>query len=107
LRELEDGPLRVTGLADSVNVTQPTASRHVQYLERRGLIERSPDKADGRGTIVELTDRGREVNEIIARLRETEMQRVLADWTDFDVALLALLIDRLEGDLKRQSSWHR
>lgn len=55
---LSDGPMRVTALAVRQGVTQPTMTTLVHTLERDGLVVRLPDPADGRASLVQLTDSG-------------------------------------------------
>lgn len=52
------GASRVTALARLLGVTQPTASEVVAALERKGLVERRRDPADGRATRIVLTAAG-------------------------------------------------
>lgn len=53
--------LRLKELNEFVLLHQSALSRLVERLELRGLVERSPDPADGRGTLITLTERGREI----------------------------------------------
>lgn len=59
LAGLDAGPQRITELADSQILAQPTVTQLVDRLQRRGLVarERSPD--DGRVVLVSLTEGGR------------------------------------------------
>lgn len=52
------GSSRVTVLARLLGVTQPTASEVIAALERKGLVERRRDPADGRATRIGLTAAG-------------------------------------------------
>ncbi|MCO5156421.1 MAG: MarR family winged helix-turn-helix transcriptional regulator [Aquamicrobium sp.] len=52
------GASRVTVLARLLGVTQPTASEVVAALERKGLVERRRDPADGRAARIVLTAAG-------------------------------------------------
>lgn len=54
----DDGPARLTALASSVDISQPSMTQLIQRLERRGLVVRSADPADRRATLVTLTDGG-------------------------------------------------
>ena len=54
-------------------VSSGTMTNRVDRLERRGLVERRPDPADGRGVRVRLTARGRsQVDGAFAELLERE-----------------------------------
>lgn len=61
LRVLVQRPkgLRVTALAAHLNVTQPTASDAATALERKGLVEKLRDPADGRALVLRATRTGR------------------------------------------------
>ena len=54
------GPRRVTDLAASEGITQPSMTVLVTALERSGLVERHSDPADKRVTLVALTPAGSE-----------------------------------------------
>ena len=52
------GPRRITELAGSEGVTQPTITALITSLERAGLVERRGDPADRRVVLVAITDAG-------------------------------------------------
>ncbi len=52
------GPLRPARMAAILDMTRAATSNVVTTLERDGLVERRPDRADGRSVILTLTDRG-------------------------------------------------
>lgn len=52
-------PLSITALARRMDVTQQAASKTVADMTRRGLLARRRSEADGRVTLLELTDRAR------------------------------------------------
>ncbi|MGO1173442.1 MAG: MarR family winged helix-turn-helix transcriptional regulator [Actinomycetaceae bacterium] len=71
LATLLPGPRSQRRVATLVGVTEQTLSRHVVSLERQGLVRRSPDTADGRRRLVELTENGRTTMvAVVGRLRE-------------------------------------
>jgi DNA-binding MarR family transcriptional regulator len=53
------GPQNVSMLAELEGISQPTATKLVNGLERDGLVLRAADPADGRGRLVRLTPAGR------------------------------------------------
>jgi DNA-binding MarR family transcriptional regulator len=53
------GPRRITDLALSEGVAQPSMTALVTNLEREGLVERRRDPYDGRVALVDLTEAGR------------------------------------------------
>lgn len=54
------GPLTPSELADIERVKRPTMTRTLGCLEREGLIERTPDPADGRSSLIAINAAGRE-----------------------------------------------
>jgi DNA-binding MarR family transcriptional regulator len=61
LRVLRDeGPRRISELADAEHVAQPTITKLVARLEQEGLVTRVADPDDGRAVLVGLTPVGRE-----------------------------------------------
>src|SRR3954447_20298209 len=50
--------LRVTDLTASMMIGSSGTTKRLDRLERNGLIERSPDPTDRRGTLIELTPKG-------------------------------------------------
>ena len=51
---------RITTLADRAGVSKQAMGQLVADLEQRGYIERTPDPNDGRASLVQFTDQGRE-----------------------------------------------
>jgi DNA-binding MarR family transcriptional regulator len=54
-----EGPVRLTALAASVEVSQPSMTQLIQRLERKGLVARQTDPDDRRAALVVVTDGGR------------------------------------------------
>ncbi len=54
LEQLRGGPVTVGELADRLGLTMSTVSGVLADLDRAGLVERRPDPADRRRTIVEV-----------------------------------------------------
>jgi len=55
------GPLTLGALAEAEQVQPPTMSRIAARLEEDGLLQRTTQPGDRRVTLVEATDRGRQV----------------------------------------------
>ncbi len=52
------GPRRATSLAALEGVNQPAMTALIGSLERSGMVERRPDPADGRASLIAITDSG-------------------------------------------------
>ncbi|HET8951072.1 MAG TPA: MarR family transcriptional regulator [Solirubrobacteraceae bacterium] len=82
LASLRDhGPLRVTALAASEAVAQPTMTTLVGRLERDGLVERGGDPADARAVLVTITAEGLER---LLRIREARAAAIDARLQELD-----------------------
>lgn len=69
--------LRLGVLAVAISASRPSTSRLVRRLERRGLVQTTPDPDDRRGLLVGLSDRGRTVRAaVIDRRRELIRERI-------------------------------
>lgn len=98
-RIVVDGPKRVSDLADVTHTDVSTVSRQVAAMVKEGLLERQPDPADGRASLVGVTDRGREFFAEIREQRSREMARLLHRWTDEEIETFSRFLDRFSADL--------
>lgn len=88
------GSVRVGDLAESMRLDASTVSRHVHQLQEQGLIRRDQDPADGRASIVDVTDEGRTALRATFDQRRAFVAEAMADWVPDDR-------DRLRDDLVR------
>jgi DNA-binding MarR family transcriptional regulator len=70
-------PVRLGELHRHLLLSQPALSRMVDRLVDRGLIERRPDPADGRGVRLSLTDTGRDAQHQIGRRHARSVARAV------------------------------
>jgi DNA-binding MarR family transcriptional regulator len=80
--------------------TSGAMTNRLHRLERAGLIERRPDPGDGRGRLVRLTARGRNLVDEIAPLHLENEERLLATLTREDRRALEDLLRRLARSLE-------
>jgi DNA-binding MarR family transcriptional regulator len=91
-------PVRMGELHRHVLLSQPALSRMVDRLVDRGLIERSPDPADGRGVRLSLTDIGRDTQHQIGRRHARSVARALtAELSPDDLRHLSMIGWKLAG----------
>lgn len=67
---LRSGPsqgLRLRDLNRQVLLHQSALSRLVERLEQRGLVIRTSDENDGRGTLIQLTKQGKMMQRLVGR----------------------------------------
>src|SRR3954470_5071773 len=85
----DSGPKRITALAESEAIAQPTVTTLVGRLERDGLARRAPDPDDARAVPVQLTDAGRERLAEMRAARAVLLEARLERLTDDERAVLA------------------
>ena len=91
------GPLRIGDLAARERVSAPTMTRVVDTLENADLLARSVDPADGRGSLVAVTPRGRSRLEAVSRERNTQLERRIAALSPEQRAALIAALPALEA----------
>ncbi|WP_433263060.1 MarR family winged helix-turn-helix transcriptional regulator [Micromonospora vinacea] len=100
LRHLADaGPQNVSALAARLNLDGSTVTRQVSALQRDGLITRTPDPSDGRGTVISPTPAGLQRMAAVQAARTRLYGDMLADWSAEDRSTLATLLARLNQAL--------
>jgi DNA-binding MarR family transcriptional regulator len=96
------GPLTPSELAEIERVKRPTVTRTLGCLEREGLIERTPDPADGRSSLVSLNGAGRERLRRLRGRKNAYLARRMRDLSADEVETLeraAEILDRMrEGE---------
>ncbi len=93
------GPMRVSALANALDLDASTVSRHVRGLEERGLLERTDDPDDGRASRVAVSSHGTDCLEDGAARRRALIAEAIADWSPEDRETLRVLLHRLSLDL--------
>ena len=91
------GPMTLNEFAASLFLEKSSASRLADGLERKGYLKRKARADDGRYVQLELTKRGRMLNESIERDLIEERAQVLADLTPEERAVVIESIARLSG----------
>src|ERR1700754_5193961 len=91
----DEGPRRVTALASSEAIAQPTMTTLIGRLERDGLAVRQADPDDGRAVLVAITDEGLELLERSRQKRRAIVERQLELLDDDERAALAAALPAL------------
>jgi DNA-binding MarR family transcriptional regulator len=89
MRNLDDGPRRITELAELDGFAQPTITLLVKRLEERGLVRRERDPNDGRVVLVSLTGAGTAALEETRRGVKVALRRYVAGMSDEQLQALA------------------
>jgi DNA-binding MarR family transcriptional regulator len=96
---VDHGPLRLGDLAERLHIAPRSTTEVVDDLERRGLVERHPDPADRRATLVALTGDGEAAATAIRTARTAEAERFFGSLSAADRDHLS----RILHDLSRIS----
>jgi DNA-binding MarR family transcriptional regulator len=98
LRRLErGGPATVTALAKAEQISVQSMGATLQTLEARRLIERHPDPADGRRSVMSVTEAGLVALSDKRNARIAQLARVLAaEFTPAELGQLMAAIPLIE-----------
>ncbi len=107
-----DGPLPMSHLADTLDVSVASTTGIVGRMEERGLVERAHGEADRRVVIVRPTEAGiaifRDMTEhrrqslahLFTRLTDDELTALLIGLRAMHAARIALHVEKTEGGLE-------
>ncbi|WP_426244273.1 MarR family winged helix-turn-helix transcriptional regulator [Nocardioides sp. LHG3406-4] len=76
--------MRPSGLAAELKIAPRSATEVIDGLEGYGLVDRAPDPADRRATIVRPTEAGRQLREKIDRVRGNAAAEFLSGLSERD-----------------------
>jgi DNA-binding MarR family transcriptional regulator len=96
LSTLTAGPRRITELAATEVLAQPTVTQLVDRLEKRGLVVRARDRRDRRVVLVSITPDGREELERTREEYRIALRAAAADLPAEDVEALVAATRVLE-----------
>jgi DNA-binding MarR family transcriptional regulator len=104
LEQIRGGPLTVGEMASRLGLTLPTVSGVLADLDRAGLVERSPDPADRRRTIVRIVPGQAALIGDWLDGAAKPLARVLDQLTPSEQEAFLKAMDLLETELHRQDS---
>lgn len=93
------GPLRSSAVAELFGIDKGAISRQVQHLVDLGLIERRPDPADGRATLLAPTEDAQTRLADVTRHRRKYLDERLGDWSDDDLSTFVTGLARYNAAL--------
>jgi len=102
LEQIRGGPLTVGELASQLDLTLPTVSGVLADLDRAGLVERRPDPADRRRTIVQIVPGQAEVISRWLDGAAKPLARVLDQLTPGEQETFLKAMNLLETELRQQ-----
>ena len=94
---MRHGVMRLSELSEHLRIAPRSTTEVVDGLQERGLVERRPDPADRRATLVALTDAGQATAGAIRAARHAEAERFFAGLDAEDRETLARILRVLKG----------
>jgi DNA-binding MarR family transcriptional regulator len=91
---VDEGPIRASSMAETFNIDKGAVSRQLQHLADLGLVERTPDPADGRATLVVASDDARRRLADVAAHRRKWLDEQLGDWTNDELEAFATTLGK-------------
>jgi DNA-binding MarR family transcriptional regulator len=91
---VEEGPIRASSMVETFNIDKGAVSRQLQHLADLGLVERTPDPADGRATLVVARDVARRRLADVAVHRRKWLDEQLGDWTNAELEAFATTLGK-------------
>jgi DNA-binding MarR family transcriptional regulator len=88
--------LRPTELTSALMLTSSGTTKRLDRLERAGLIARTPDPGDRRGTLITLTEAGRELIDAVTEAHLENERRLLASLGEAEQRRLGDLLRTLQ-----------
>jgi len=95
----KNGPMRLSDLAVQWDVNKSTMAPHIRRLEAKDLIDRQPDPADRRATLLATSARGLELQQQIGAAGAAAFDEILSTWPPEDRELLGSLMVRFANEL--------
>jgi len=92
----ESGPLEQTAIADMACLLLPSLTRIIRSLETDGLLQRAPNTADRRKSMVTITARGRALIREHAPQSNAIFARIEAQFGPRNLETLLDLLDELQ-----------
>lgn len=87
-------PIRLTDVAEEMQVTKPSATTMVQRLERKGLVERRPSPEDARSKLVVLTAKAETGLEEESKIYQVMAKTLENQLTEQEIEQLNLLLNK-------------
>lgn len=95
----DHGPLRASAIGQVFDIDKGAISRQVQHLIDLGLLDRSPDPADGRATLLSASEDAVRRLEQVADDRRQYLADRLGDWSADEMAAFTASLRRYNDAL--------
>ncbi|GAA2747089.1 MarR family winged helix-turn-helix transcriptional regulator [Kitasatospora cinereorecta] len=88
------GPSSAADLGREIGLDRTTVTRRADRLEQAGLLQRRPDPADGRATLLALTGEGTHLVAVTRQRLADAIEASLAAWPSADAEAFARYLRR-------------
>jgi DNA-binding MarR family transcriptional regulator len=92
-------PLRVSDLAELLDIDTPSVTRKIQQLERLGYVASLPDPEDKRAKRISLTPSGDKTIEQMLAAIHKRLARLFTDWTSEELTSFVASLERFATSL--------
>lgn len=93
------GERRSSEISEEFGVDKGAVSRQVQHLLDLGLVERAPDPADGRASLIRISAFGAGRLAEVSRARRRSIDDRLSDWPEAELAQFVAALARYNTTL--------
>jgi DNA-binding MarR family transcriptional regulator len=91
---VDEGPVRASEMVEAFSIDKGAVSRQLQHLDDLGLVERTPDPADGRATLIVASEDARRRLSDIVEHRRKWFDEQLGDWTTEELENFATTLEK-------------
>lgn len=92
------GARSAADLGREIGLDRTTVTRRADRLEQAGLLQRQPDPADGRATLLALTGQGHDIVSVTRERLAAGIESSLATWPQADAQAFARQLRRFVDD---------
>jgi DNA-binding MarR family transcriptional regulator len=78
------GPATASALAAAEHVSQQAIAQSIAPLKAAGLLRSTPDRVDGRKSLISITEAGRAMRDTVVASRDSWLARAIDATTDAD-----------------------
>lgn len=95
-------PISPSELVERTSSDSPKVARAVGHLVEQGLIERVPDRQDGRRALLRVTLKGAKINADIDKVANLVEEKIVSGLSETDQRSLYDILDKIESIIHQQ-----
>lgn len=89
-------------IEQAFGITRSTTSKVLSLMEKKNLIIRDINEADSRSKVIKITDKGKEISQIIDEELVTFEKIVIKGFSSKELETLNLYLERIKNNLKEE-----